>query len=76
MRLNFNDTLARTLRRIQRQERQEHRDDQPTTSSAVASTNTFQESGYRYNHFEPDVSIDRSSFLITVQYTCRSFNYR
>lgn len=59
MRLNFNDTLARTLRSIQRQERQErqeHQDDQPTTSSAVASTNTFQESGYRYNHLEPDVS--------------------
>lgn len=52
MRLNFNDTLARTLRSIQRQERQ---DDQHTTSSAAASTNTFQESGYRYNHFEPDV---------------------
>lgn len=55
MRPTFANTLLRTLRRLQRQ-------GQPTTSSAAASTgsvntNTFKESGYRFNYFEPKVSI-------------------
>lgn len=55
MRPTFSNTLVRTLRRL-------HRQDQYTTSSAAASTgsvntNTFLESGYRFNYFEPKVSV-------------------
>lgn len=51
MRFNFNDTLARTLRGLQCKDRH---GDHTAASSAAASTNTFKESGYRYNHFEPN----------------------